>query len=91
MATDTPRDVTMVPVKRYDISLSMDEILTPLAKTAGHLSRARMMPAENEEAARLMQRFTELVNELKSVTEQINRIDPSLLASKPGPPPGGSD
>jgi hypothetical protein len=30
--------VTMVPVKRYDVTLTLDDILTPLTQTAANLA-----------------------------------------------------
>ena len=84
---DTPQ-VTMVPVKRYDVTLTMDDILTPLTQTTTHLNTAGMVGAATDpEVAQLLQRFNELVSQLKDVVTQINQIDPTLLASKAGPPP----
>jgi hypothetical protein len=78
----------MVPVKRYDVTLTLDDILTPLTQTAGHLNTAGMVgQATDPQVAQLMQQFTDLVSQLKDVVAKINAIDPTLLASKPGPPP----
>ena len=88
MSTDDTPQVTMVPVKRYDVVLSMDDILTPLSQTTTHLNNAGIVGAATDpEVAQLLQRFNDLVSQLKDVVNQINQIDPSLLASKPGPPP----
>jgi hypothetical protein len=90
MSTDADKSpqITMVPVKRYDVTLTLDDILTPLTQTTTHLNTAGLIAEpENPDTAQLLQRFTELVSELKEVVNQINQIDPSLLASKPGPPP----
>jgi hypothetical protein len=78
----------MVPVKRYDVTLTLDDILTPLTKTASNLTQAGQGAAMNPEAAQHLQKFTELVTQLQDVVSHINQIDPSLLASKAGPPPG---
>ena len=84
---DTPQ-ITMVPVKRYDVTLTLDDILTPLTQTAGHLNTAGIVaPTTDPQVAQLMQQFTDLVTKLKDVVARINAIDPSLLASKAGPPP----
>ena len=88
MAQDNSREVTMVPVKRYDVTLTLDEILTPLGRTSGHLAQARMLESADQRIPDLLERFTQLVAELNDVVSQINQIDPTLLASKPGPPPG---
>ena len=78
----------MVPVKRYDINLTLDDILTPLTQTGSHVARARQGKALDPETAQLLRKFTDLVTQLKDVVNQINQIDPSLLAPKAGPPPG---
>ncbi len=89
MSTDDTPQVTMVPVKRYDVTLTLDDILTPLTQTATHLGTAGMLGAatDHPEMAQHLQRFTDLVSQLKDVIGHIDQIDPSLLASKPGPPP----
>jgi hypothetical protein len=88
MATDDTPQITMVPVKRYDVTLTLDDILTPLTQTSGHLTTAGIVgQATDPQVAQLMQQFTDLVTQLKAVVAQINAIDPTLLASKPGPPP----
>jgi hypothetical protein len=90
MSTDdaTPQ-ITMVPVKRYDVTLTLDDILTPLTETATHLNSAGLVrTAVDPDVAQHLQTFTDLVSQLKDVVAQINQIDPNLLASKPGPPPG---
>jgi len=85
--SDTPQ-VTMVQVKRYDINITLDDILTPLTQTAANLTQARVGAALDPEVAQHLQTFTELVTQLRDVVQKLNAIDPSLLASKPGPPPG---
>ena len=76
----------MVEVKRYDVTLTLDDILTPLTQTVGNLHAAGMVTADSEVAQHL-QTFNDLVTQLKEVVGHINSIDPNLLASKPGPPP----
>jgi len=88
MATDESQ-VNMVPVKRYDVAITLEQILTPLSRTAGHLEQARMLESADHRVSDLLEKFTRLVAELNDVVSQINQIDPTLLASKPGPPPGG--
>lgn len=94
MATNEPHRIT-VPVRRYDVNLSLDDILVPLTRTSAALTQAAHQPASvfaaaaQPEAAQLLQRFTQLVSELREVVDRINQIDPNLLASKPGPRPGG--
>lgn len=84
----------MVPVKRYDVTLTMDDVLTPLTQTAANLQTAHAeanagAPMDSELADHL-QHFNDLVGQLQDVVAHINQIDSNLLASKPGPPPSAS-
>jgi ABC-type transporter Mla subunit MlaD len=89
MATDdTSAQITMVPVKRYDVNLTLDDILNPLTQTASNLNTGRVGAALDPEVAQHLQTFTDLVTQLRDVVARINQIDPTLLASKPAPPAG---
>jgi hypothetical protein len=90
MSTDDKPPVVMVPVKRYDVTLELDDILTPLTQTAANLTQANVGAATDPTVAAHLQRFNDLVSQLKEVTSTINQIDSSLLASKPGPPPSAA-
>jgi hypothetical protein len=79
--------VVMVPVKRYDVTLTLDDILTPLTQTAANLAQANIGQVADPTVAAHLQKFTDLVSQLKDVAGQINAIDSTLLASKAGPPP----
>jgi hypothetical protein len=83
MDTNDTAKVVMVPVKRYDINLTLDDILTPLTKTVDEIT-AKNLKIGAEAAPHLL-RFHELVTQLQEVVTLINRIDPSLLASKTTP------
>jgi hypothetical protein len=86
MSTGDSPYVQMVEVKRYDISLTLEDILNPLIQTASRVTQAAPGAALDPEVAQHLQRFTELVTQLKDVVTQINSINPSLLASTPTPP-----
>ena len=93
MTTDNPENVVMVLVKRYDVTVTLEQILEPLARTASQLTQAGQTQPEfktalDPEIAPHLQAFTDLVGQLKDVVGRINAADPNLLASKPGPPPG---
>jgi hypothetical protein len=77
----TPQ-VQMVEVKRYDVTLSLADILAPLTQTVGNLQAAGMVTAGSEVAQHL-QTFNDLVTQLHEVVGHINSIDPTLLASSP--------
>jgi hypothetical protein len=86
MSTGDSPQVQMVEVKRYDVTLTLDDIITPLTQTVSNLHAAGMASADSEVGQHL-QAFNDLVTQLKDVVGHINAIDPNLLASKPGPPP----
>jgi hypothetical protein len=85
MDTNDTAKVVMVPVKRYDINLTLDDILTPLTKTVDNIT-AKNLNIGADVAPHLL-KFHDLVNQLHEVVTVINRIDPSLLASETSPGP----
>ncbi|HET6376187.1 MAG TPA: hypothetical protein VFF88_09060 [Methylocella sp.] len=82
---ETP-EVTMVPVKRYDVNLTLDDILTPLLDAASRLDPA-MPQDEVQQLEPHLRRLSELARELKDVAAHINRINPAVLSpqGKRGP------
>ena len=82
--------VIMVPVKRYDVTIEMDDVLTPLTQTVSNITQANAGAPVDPQLAQLLQTFNDLVAQLKDVVAKINQIDATLLASKPGPPPSAS-
>ena len=88
MSTEDRPNIVMVPVPRVEVTLTLDDILTPLIQTASQLAQAGQTQAEfraalDPQVTQHLQRFTEL----REVVQRINQVDPSLLASKRGPPP----
>lgn len=101
MSTGETPPVIMVPVKKYDVNLTLDDILTPLTQTADHaappaagagpdeVSRLAVTgsAAANPELAQHLQTLSQLASQLKDVVSKINQIDPTVLAPTPGQPP----
>jgi hypothetical protein len=86
-AADPPK-VIQVPVKRYDINLTLDDILTPLTQMSARLSaQAKAAYAPGSDVHQHVQQLSELARQLKDVIDRINKADPSLLApTNPEPP-----
>ena len=84
---DNTPDITMVPVTKHEVVLSLDDLLDPLTRTAENLNRAGLGRVNDPEVAEQLQEFTQLVTQLKEVGTRINVMDPDLLASKRGLPP----
>lgn len=80
-------EITMVPVAKHEVTLTLEDLLDPLTRTADNLSRARVGRVEEPEVAAQLQEFTSLVSQLKEVGVRLNGMDPQLLASKADPPP----
>lgn len=102
MSTDATPDIVQVPVKRYDVNLTLDDILTPLTQTASHVTQpgaagqpntvTRLAAAgaggtANPELAQHLQTLSELAGQIKDVVSKINQIDPTLLAPTSGQSP----
>ena len=98
MSTERTSQVAMVAVKRYDVNLTLDDILTPLTQSAGKVPEAGpgttgsvaqsgSGAAGNPDLAQHMQTLSALAGQLKEVISKINQIDPTLLAPTPRRPP----
>lgn len=84
--SDTP-NVVMVPVKRYDINLTMHDILTPLMQMSANLTQAVPAPVPGSDIHQHVQQLSDLARQLHDVVNRINDADPKLLAPTPQTPP----
>ncbi|HEY0580997.1 MAG TPA: hypothetical protein VGE94_02385 [Chloroflexota bacterium] len=86
MSSDNPTNVILVPVKRYDVNLTLEDILTPLTQTTAPAEPAAAPTliaadtAATPELAQLLRQLADLAAQMKYVVAQINRIDPTVLA-----------
>jgi hypothetical protein len=80
MSTPDKPNVTMVPVKRYDVNLSLNDILTPLTKMAATQVPGRGIAAPDSDLSQHVQQLSDLAQRLRDVVGRIDTIDPSLLA-----------
>jgi len=81
MADETPK-VVQVPVKKYDVDLTLEDIMTPLAAFAqqAHVAQAAAAaPEVRQHAADL----SGLAKQILEVANKLNAVAPHLL--KPGP------
>ena len=86
MSTPDDPKVIMVPVKRYDINLTLLEILTPLTQLGPSLVQGRGVAAPGSELSRHVQQLSDLAQQLKDVVGRIDAVDPRLLAPTPQAP-----
>lgn len=78
--------VVMVPVKRYDINLTLHDILTPLTQMA----QAAQAPSAGSDVHQHVQQLSDLAGQLRDVVNRLNALDPSLLAPAPRKDPPSS-
>lgn len=84
-AEDSP-EVVQVPVRRHDVNLTLEDIMTPLTQAGSMRVQAKAAEATDPRLTELLQKFSELAGQLKDVASQINQIDPTFL---PPQPPAG--
>ena len=87
MSTESQPEVQMIEVDRHEVTLTMDDLLTPLSQTEARLNVAGIQSGSDPVVATQLARFTELINALQQSVAELNQRDPSLLASRPGPAP----
>ncbi|WOJ88726.1 hypothetical protein RZS28_12990 [Methylocapsa polymorpha] len=88
MAADETPEVTLVPVKKYEINVTLEDILTPLTQISSRPIEAGETGVHPELAGHL-QRLSELASQLKEVVGAVNRIHPTLLAPQAQRKPPG--
>jgi hypothetical protein len=87
MPTPETPNVVMVPVKRFDVNLSLQDIMTPLTQMAAKLTTvAPTNPAEIELHAHIKD-LSDLAAKLNDIAGRIHAIDPSVLAPGANLPP----
>jgi len=90
MSTADPPKVIMVPVKRYDINLTLDDIMSPLTRMSANLAaQAAPAVAPGSDVHQHVQQLSDLAQQVRDVVSRINKADPTLLAPKPTAPRRG--
>jgi hypothetical protein len=80
MSTPDKPNVVLVPVKRYDINLTLNDILTPLTRMGANLVPGRGVAAPGTDLSQHVQQLSDLAQKLRDVVGHIDAADPSLLA-----------
>lgn len=86
---DAPK-VVMVPVKRYDINILLEDILAPLAKMSANLDPDKTAPVPGSDVHQHVQKLSDLARQLHAVVDRLNSADPTMLASTPPKPSSGT-
>lgn len=74
-------NVKMVPVKRYDVAVTWDHVLTALGQV-GSAKGSTTHP----DVPPLLDKVTDLAGQLKEAVAKINELDPNVLQPKAAPP-----
>ena len=80
MPDDGAPKVIQVPVKRYDVNLTLDQILTPLSQIATRHADGGAASLTATNLAQQLQQLGDLARQLKEVAGQIDAQDPTVLA-----------
>lgn len=81
------RKVIQVPVKRYDVNLTLEQILTPLSEIATRHADGGTASLMATDLSRQLQQLGDLARQLKEVAGRIDAQDPTLLAPTAAAPP----
>lgn len=72
--------VIQIPVKKYEVNLSLHDILTPLTQLSNRLAQGAAPPTPGSELHKHIQDLTDLTKQLIDVVTRINDANPSLLS-----------
>ena len=84
MADAPPLDpkVVMVPVKRYDLNLTIEDIMTPLTDFANKAHVGQVI-ANSPDMQQHAANFSGLAQQVLDVAKKIEAISPDILSPKP--------
>jgi hypothetical protein len=71
--TESTDDIVWSPVDKVEVELTLEDILTPLTRTA----------AADPQMAEHVQQLDTTAAQLKDIVSRINELDPTLLAPRP--------
>jgi len=86
MADDTPQSdekVVMVPVKRYDLALSIEDIMTPLTAFVNKSYVGQAM-ANSPDMKDHAEKLSGLAQQVLDVAKRIEAISPDILSKRRG-------
>ena len=81
MAENKP-DVVMVPVKRYDVDLSIEDIMTPLTAFVQQTHVGQVI-ANSPDMQKHAADLSGLAKQVLDVAKRIEAISPDILSPKP--------
>lgn len=83
---NAPRRVE-VPVKRVEVTITLEQVLDAVAKYAASMPGRPGVPAPTAEVGARLQKLGELATEMKSVLGELGTLDPNVHAQLQGQGP----
>jgi hypothetical protein len=80
MALEVKPDTVMVPVRKYKVEMTWDDVLTPLIHATAAQASLAEGEAQHPELSRHVEKLRELAGQLKDTVNEINRLNPTLLS-----------
>ena len=74
--------IVMVPVKRYDVELSLEDIMKPLTAFMSKASVGQAI-AQSPDMQQHAEKLSDLAQQVLDVAKRIQAISPDVLSSKP--------
>jgi hypothetical protein len=74
--------IVMVPVKRYDVELSLEDIMKPLTAFVNKESVGQAI-AQSPDMQQHAEKLSDLAQQVLDVAKRIQAISPDVLSSKP--------
>jgi hypothetical protein len=84
--TDAPKSdpkVVMIPVKRYEIDLSIEDIMKPLTAFVNKTSVGQAI-ANSPDMKEHAEKLSDLAQQVLDVAKRIEAISPNILSPKSG-------
>lgn len=81
-ADNSDPDVVMIPVKRYDIELSIEDIIRPLTEFVSKVNVGQAI-ASSPDMQQHAEKLSDLAQQVLEVANRIKAISPDLLSPKP--------
>ena len=70
-------EVVVVPVKKYEVNITLDDLLSKISEQAGSMAAAGDQEALDPETAQRLQRLSELAGQLRA---EMGAVEPSVMS-----------
>ena len=77
---DDTAEIVEVPVRKFEVNLTLDDLLTRLSERANALAASGTQDAPDPELAQHLRDLGELAGQLREKLGIVNQINPSMLS-----------